>query len=57
MLYFQTAVEQGIPGIKYTIADIFHRSFVSPLEPVLEYGHMNNKYNLSLWGQISQSCS
>lgn len=57
ILYFQTAVKLGISGIKYTITDILHGSFVSHLEPVLEYCQKNSKYNLSLWRQITQSSS
>lgn len=48
MLYFQISVEVGISGIKHTITDTFHGSFVSHLEPVLEYCQKNGKYNLSL---------
>lgn len=51
-MYFQTAGELGISGIKYTITDIFDRSFVPHLIPVLEYCHKNGKYNLSLQAQI-----
>lgn len=51
MLYFQTAGEVKIFGIKsYSNSDIFHRSLVSHLEPVLEYCHKNCKKSFVLIG-------